>query len=100
MLWLILGLIIGGGVVYIALSDKCKVAWYQWVLGAAAILLLLLTIQNYLGFGRELESAASTFILLVMGIPAVILGALAILLPRFVKTTKNQSSKGVSGKSA
>lgn len=96
MLWLILGLIIGGGLVYIIFSDKYKVAWYQWVLGATSIVLILLTIQNILGFVRELEPVAITFTLIVMGIPAVILGALAILMPRFVSTSNKLSKDGSS----
>jgi len=93
MLWLVIGLIIGGGLAYLILSDKYKVLWYQWVLGIAAIALILLTIQNSLGFVRELEPVAITFTLLVMGIPAVIVGVLAVMLPRFLKTTKTQVSK-------
>jgi hypothetical protein len=80
---------IGGVIVYIALSEKIKITWYQWALGAAAILLLLLTIQNIVGFSKELESVAITFTIMAMGIPAVILGVLAIFLPRFIKTNKN-----------
>ncbi|MFA6808896.1 MAG: hypothetical protein WCR27_07875 [Eubacteriales bacterium] len=96
MLWFVIGLIIGSGLIYLVLSNKYKVLWYQWALGIVTIALFLTTLQNILGFVRELEPMAITFTLLVMGIPTVILGVLAVMLPKFISKTKAQTSKEIS----
>lgn len=86
MLWLILGILIGLGL--FGLYTKVKagqliVRWYQWVLGIMAVIMLLLTIENYLGFQEELEPVAANFVILAMGLPAVILAVIAYFIPKF-----------------
>jgi hypothetical protein len=53
------------------------VKWYEWLIGAIGLLLLLFTIQNFAGSLVELESTAANMFLLVTGLPALILLAVA-----------------------
>lgn len=84
MLWLILGLIAGLVLAYVidgSRGGRMQVLWYQWVLAAAAVVLMLLTIQNYLALLDELEPAAANLMWVVFGLPAVILAALIWVIP-------------------
>ena len=82
-MWFIAALILGGLVGAFALwmrSKDMKMAWYTWLIGIVGLFLLLFTIQNYVGSVNEFEDSAATMFLLVMGLPAVILIAVASLL--------------------
>ena len=79
-MWLIIGLIVGGLLIWmgIALSQqKRPLTWYEWVIGLIGVALLLFTIQNYFGSQAELEPKAANMFLLVTGLPAIILILLA-----------------------
>ncbi len=79
-MWLIIGLIAGAAVLGLVLWMRGKdvsVKWYEWLIGAIGILLLLFTIQNYAGSLAELESTAANMFLLVSGLPAIILLAVS-----------------------
>jgi hypothetical protein len=79
-MWLIIGLIAGAAVLGLVLwlqSKNVSVKWYEWLIGAIGLLLLLFTIQNFAGSLAELESTAANMFLLVSGLPAVILLAVA-----------------------
>jgi len=91
-MWFITALVVGAGVVVLVMwlrSQGIKVSWYEWVIGVVGIALLLFAIQNYFGFTSELEPNAPGFVLLVMGLPALILMALSGLL-----VWKRQKSAG------
>jgi hypothetical protein len=80
MLWLILGLIVGAGILAVALWSNNRgvsIKWYDWVIGVIGLLLLLFTIQNYFGSNAELEPTAANLFLLVTGLPAIILMVIA-----------------------
>lgn len=85
MLWLILGLVIGAGAVWIAVrsrnNDEMATPWYGWVLGILALLFGLLAIEVFVNSLAELESQAAWMGLAAFGVPALILGALAWWLP-------------------
>lgn len=84
MLWLILGLIIGVGGFWLVSWTRSKgisLRWYEWLLAVLAVLLALLAVQLFAGSMAELESRAAWLLLLIVGVPAVILGVLAALLP-------------------
>ncbi|MCB8814943.1 hypothetical protein [Desulfosporosinus shakirovi] len=94
MLWLFLGIVIGFILSFVILKVKAgqlSVKWYQWVLASVSVVLLLLTIENYLGLKMELETYASNFVLLAMGLPAVVLGALIWIIPLIAKKRKPTS---------
>ena len=79
-MWFIAALILGGLVGALALwmrSKDMKMAWYTWLIGIVGLFLLLFTIQNYVGSVNEFEDSAATMFLVIMGIPAVVLLAVA-----------------------
>jgi len=79
-MWFVAALILGGLVGALALwmrSKDMKMAWYTWLIGIVGLFLLLFTIQNYVGSVNEFENSAATMFLVVMGIPAVVLLAVA-----------------------
>lgn len=85
MLWLILGIITGLVLAYV-IAGRVQVLWYQWVLAAAAVALMLLTIQNYLALLDEQEPAAAALMWVLFGLPAIILAALIWVIPWIVRT--------------
>lgn len=79
------GIVLGAGILSVVVSlrnRKIKVNWYEWLMGAVAFVLVLLIIQNFLGSYAEYEPRAAWMGLLFMGIPAAVLGILAVRLPR------------------
>ncbi len=79
-MWLIIGLVAGAAVLGLVLWMKGKdvaVKWYEWLIGALGLMLLLFTIQNFAGSLAELESTAANMFLLVSGLPAIILLAVS-----------------------
>lgn len=79
-MWFIIGIISGlallGLIVWLR-SRAIKVTWYEWLIGAVGVLLLLFTIQNLVGSFAELEPTAAYMFLLVTGLPAIVLLAVA-----------------------
>jgi hypothetical protein len=79
-MWFIIALVIGAAVaalIFLLRSRGIRVSWYEWLIGIVGIALLLFTIQNYGASLNEFESGAATTFLLVTGLPAVILLAIA-----------------------
>jgi uncharacterized membrane protein YeaQ/YmgE (transglycosylase-associated protein family) len=79
-MWFVIALILGGLVGAFALwmlSKDMKMAWYTWLIGIVGLFLLLFTIQNYVGSVNEFENSAASMFLVVMGIPSVVLLAVA-----------------------
>ena len=82
-MWFIIALIVGAGVVGLVMwlrSQGVKISWYEWLIGIVGLGMLLFAIQNYQGFTAELEPSAPGLVLLVMGLPALVLIAIAGLL--------------------
>jgi len=83
-MWFIIGLVIGAGLLTLALwlhSRKIAVKWYEWLIGALGLLLLLFMIQNIAGSIAEMETIAAWQFLWLIGLPSLILLALAWWLP-------------------
>ncbi|WP_041917724.1 hypothetical protein [Dehalococcoides mccartyi] len=79
-MWLIIGLILGVaflGLIIGLRTRKISLTWYEWLISAIGLSLLLFTIQNYFGSLAEIEPKAASMFLLVTGLPALILLALA-----------------------
>ena len=79
-MWLIVGLLVGAGVLAVALWSNNRgvsIKWYDWLIGVIGLLLLLFTVQNFFGSNSELEPTAANLFLLVTGLPAIILMAVA-----------------------
>ena len=80
---LLSGLIIGAGALALVQwlrSKDIAVKWYEWLIGAVALVLLVFAMQNYFGSRAETEFGIANLYLLVMAIPAIVLGAIATLL--------------------
>lgn len=82
--WFVFGLVLGACVLALLRwksARKITMTWYEWVMGIASLILILLVIQNYVGSIAEEEARAAWMGVLFLGIPAVILGVLAVRLP-------------------
>ncbi len=80
VMWLVIGLIAGAGVLTLVnrlRGSNIKVTWYEWLIGVIGLLMLLFTIQNFFASQAELEPTAASMFLLVTGLPAIILLAIA-----------------------
>ena len=83
IIWVIIGLVVGAaimGLVAWMRSKGLKVAWYEWLIGAIGLFLLVFTIQNFYGSFVENEPQAAPMMLLVIGLPSLVLLAIAGLL--------------------
>ena len=80
MLWLIIGLVIGGGLLWLVpwlRNRNIVVKWYEWLMGAVGALLLLAAVQHYIGSLSERYPTAGWMGMLSFGLPALILLAVA-----------------------
>jgi uncharacterized membrane protein len=83
-MWFLAGLIIGAGLITLALwlrGMKISVRWYEWLIGILGLLLMLFTIQNFSASFAEYEEYAAWTFLWVFGLPSITLLAIACLLP-------------------
>lgn len=76
LFWLVIGVLLGVGALYLQRRGDIKLAWYDWVLLVIAVIFFLLAISNYYGSMEELEPRAATFLLLSFGLPGLILAAI------------------------
>ena len=84
MWWFLFGLVLGACVLALLRWKSAKninMTWYEWIMGIASLILVLLVIQNFVGSVAEEETRAAWMGVLFLGIPAVILGVLAVRLP-------------------
>lgn len=81
-MWFVITLIVGGllGLEMWTRSRGIKVTWYDRLIGAVGIVLLLFAIQNYFGSLAEWWPNAANFYLLVAGLPGLVLLAVAATL--------------------
>jgi len=75
MTTLIFGLLIGAGFVYLYSREDIKLAWYDWILLAVAVVFFLLAIVNFSQSRAELEPKAANILLVSFGLPGLILTA-------------------------
>jgi hypothetical protein len=76
MMWLVIGLVLGVFLIWLVRWMSFKgiaFKWYEWVIGAIGVALLLFTLQNFMGSFEEREPRAAYTFLLVTGLPALIL---------------------------
>ncbi|MBX3085487.1 MAG: dehalogenase [Anaerolineae bacterium] len=97
MTWLILGVLIGALMVFLANNRFLKVGWLDLGLIALAIVFFILAIVNYSGSMDELEPRAATFLFASFGVPGLILVAIAGL--RMWRKRTQQPSGLAAGKS-
>ena len=83
-MWFLIGLITSAILFTLAFwlhSKRISVRWYEWLIGATGLLLLLFTIQNFSASFAEYEPQAAWTFLWVFGLPAFFLLTLACFLP-------------------
>lgn len=71
MWWLITGLALGAVIYWLA--TKHKFTWYEWVLAALGVILILFALQNYSASQLEYEPRAGSIMLWMFGLPGLIL---------------------------
>ena len=82
--WFLFGLVLGACILALLQwkrAKKVRMTWYEWVMGVVSLILILLVIQNFVGSVAEEETRAAWMGVLFLGIPAVVLGVLAVRLP-------------------
>jgi hypothetical protein len=89
----VLGLVIGAGITVLAFwlqASKIIVKWYEWLLASIGFVLGVWAINDFLGSMSEHNERAGRVLLALLGIPAVVLLALAIFLVvwRYYKARK------------
>jgi len=62
--------------VFLALNKTISVRWWEWIILAIGVALLIFTVQNFLGSFVENESTAAWMFWLVLGLPALIIIAI------------------------
>jgi protein-S-isoprenylcysteine O-methyltransferase Ste14 len=79
-MWLIIGLVIGAALLALVMQMRNKnfsIKWYEWLIGIVGMLLLLFTIQNSFALITEVQPTAAWMIWLIVGLPGLILLAVA-----------------------
>lgn len=80
MYWFFYGLFVGGGAMRLLtwdLEGRVVIPWYAWLIGILAFLLATLTLQTFFASFQEREPKAAWMSLLVLGVPTLILAAIA-----------------------
>ena len=72
--------------VFYVINKKISVKWWEWVLFAAGILLLIFALQNFVGANLEGESKPAWMFAWTLGIPAIVLLIVPIVLVQMRKT--------------
>lgn len=83
MLWMVIGLIAGLGITLLMQflnKHGIKLRWYEWVLVAAGVLLILFNVDTYIYSMAELEPKAANLSLLFVGLPGLVLLVLGVRL--------------------
>ncbi|AAW39223.1 MAG: putative reductive dehalogenase anchoring protein [Dehalococcoides mccartyi] len=78
-MWFFIGILIGAlvlGFIWWLKHKNLHLTWYEWLIGAVGLILLVFTLQNFMGSFEEVESKAAYMFLLVTGLPSLILLAL------------------------
>ncbi|MEQ4489147.1 MAG: dehalogenase [Dehalococcoides mccartyi] len=78
-MWFMIGILVGAlvvGLIWLMKRNNFSLTWYEWLISAIGLSLLLFTIQNYFGSLAEIEPKAASMFLLVTGLPSLILLAL------------------------
>jgi hypothetical protein len=79
-MWFLVGLILGAlllGLITWMRSKNISPTWYEWLIGIVGLLLLFWAVQNFFGSIAEFEPTASLMMLLFLGLPSLILLAIA-----------------------
>ncbi len=81
---LLIGALLGAGLAILILwlrSQKIILKWYEWLIGAVGVGILFYMIRNVSGSLADNEARAALTFLWLLGVPAIVLLAIAWLLP-------------------
>jgi peptidoglycan/LPS O-acetylase OafA/YrhL len=97
-MWFFWGALIGIALVLLIVWLRWKnvaVAWYEWLIGAIGLLLLIFAVQNYSAASAGQEAFAPGVFLLVFGLPALflILVAAGLVTWRWLRGVKGRQSQ-------
>ncbi len=79
-MWFIIAFVVGIALMALVMWLRGRdmvVRWYEWLIGAIGLVLLLFTIQNSVTAFAELEPTAVWMFWLVLGLPSIILLTIA-----------------------
>jgi len=98
-MWVVIGLVVAIVFLVMALwlrTREIALTWYEWLLGALGLVLLLFSLQNFFASAAELEPIAPGMFLLVFGLPALVLLAVAFFLPlwRYYRSVNRGKESG------
>ena len=66
--------------IFFIIKEGISVRWYEWLIAGIGILLLIFTVQNFLGSFIENEPTAAWIFWLVLGLPSLIIIAIPTVL--------------------
>ncbi len=78
MIWI--GIVIGGAAIAVVMWLRNKgitVRWYEYLMGALAVVLVMAAANHYIGSLNEFEPTAAWIGALIFGLTGLILGAVA-----------------------
>ncbi|XUX00645.1 MAG: dehalogenase [Dehalogenimonas sp.] len=79
-MWVIVALIIGFAIATLVFWGRSKgitLNWYEWLIGIVGLLLVLFAIQNFFEVQTEFPPTPASKFLLYVGLPGLILMAVA-----------------------
>jgi hypothetical protein len=79
LLWIVVGLLIGAGFVFLATRQTLKLAWFDWIFLVLAVIFALLALQNFTASLAELEPRAAWILLGAFGVPALLFAAIVVV---------------------
>ena len=62
-----------GALIFWMRSRDIGFTWYEWLIGIAAVILIVFSLVNFFGSMAEEESQAATMFLLITGLPGLVL---------------------------
>ena len=66
--------------VFWVIKQGISVRWWEWLIGAIGLALLIFTVQNFLGSFVENEPKAAWMFWLILGLPSLIIMAIPTVL--------------------
>jgi bacteriorhodopsin len=83
-MWFIFGLVLGVGVVCMAMwlrDQRIMVRWYEYFIGGLGLVLLIWTMHDFFASLAEHNEIAALTFLWLLGVPGLILLVVSFLLP-------------------
>jgi hypothetical protein len=95
-MWFFAGILLAVDLILMILwlrNHKIAVTWYEWLLAALGLVLLLIALPNYFAASAGYEPTAPGMFLLVFGIPGILLLVIAAALVSWRQLRKHDIIK-------